>query len=115
MYEVSLVRNAMLIKRSIATCFGVAVDIPFSLDQTPRLLFISAINFMRFLFESGAYLTQWKVSVNNTCTKSTGISTDGTKDDEIHCLKEGGAADDARESGKSYTANPTSLHQKWTM
>ena len=30
------------------------------------------------------------------CTKST----DETEDDEIHSLKEGGVADDARESGK---------------
>ena len=44
-----------------------------------------------------------------TCTKSTGVSTDGTEDDEIHCLKEGGVADDTRESGKRYMANPTSL------
>ena len=36
-------------------------------------------------------------------------STDGAEDDEIHCLKEGGVADDARESGKRYKANPTSL------
>ena len=31
------------------------------------------------------------------------------EDDKIHCLKEGGMADDARESGKRYTANPTPL------
>ena len=43
-----------------------------------------------------------------TCTKSLGVSTDGTEDDEIHRLKEDGGADDARESGKRYTANPTS-------
>ena len=33
----------------------------YSLDQTPRLVFISAINFVQLLFESGVYLTQWKM------------------------------------------------------
>ena len=30
-----------------------AEDIPYLLDQTPRLLFISSRNFVRLLFESG--------------------------------------------------------------
>ena len=41
--------------------------------------------------------------------KSTGVSTDGTEDDKIHCLKEVGEADDARESGKRYMASSTFL------
>ena len=32
------------------------IGIPYSLDQTPRLLFISSRNFVRLLFESGYYL-----------------------------------------------------------
>ena len=44
-----------------------------------------------------------------TCTKSKDVSTDGTEDDEIHCLKEGGVADDARETVKRDTATLTSL------
>ena len=33
----------------------------YSLDQMLRLLFISPINFVRLLFESGVYLTQRKI------------------------------------------------------
>ena len=31
------------------------LDIPYLLDQTPRLLFISSHNFVWLLFESGVY------------------------------------------------------------
>ena len=37
------------------------------------------------------------------------VSTDGTEDDEIHCLKEGGVAADARETVKRETATLTLL------
>ena len=40
-----------------------------------------------------------------TRTKSTGVSTDGTEDNEIHCLKEGGVTDDARETAKRDTGH----------
>ena len=36
-------------------CMYVYVCIPYSLDQTPRLLFISSSEFVRRLFESGDY------------------------------------------------------------
>ena len=39
----------------VCLCTCVCVHIPYSLDQTPRLLFISARNFVRLLFESGGY------------------------------------------------------------
>ena len=56
----------------------------------------------RCLFNSVKILCKYNVQ------KSTSVSTDGTAEDEIHCLKEGEMADDGRESGKKYTAYPTS-------
>ena len=50
-----------------------------------------------------------KILCKYTCTKSKDVSTDGTEDDEIHCLKKGGVADDARETAKRDTATLTSL------
>ena len=50
-----------------------------------------------------------KILCKYTCTKSTDVSTGGTEDDEIHCLKEGGMADDARETVKRDMATLTSL------
>ena len=43
-----------------------------------------------------------------TCTKSTDVSTNGTEDDKIHYLKEGGVAVDFRETAKRDTATLTS-------
>jgi len=51
----------------------------------PWLLFISLRKFVRLLFESGYYLSAAFIML-------------GTEDKEIHCLKEGGVAADAREA-----------------
>ena len=93
------------------------LHVPYLLDQTLRLLFISALNFVRLLhvysravaIREQHLFNSVKTLCKYTCTKSTGVSTDGMEDDEIHCLKEGGVANDARESGIRHTANPTFL------
>jgi len=66
-------------------------DIPYSLDQTPWLLFISSRNFVRLLFEIGYYSRAAFIKL-------------GTEDEEIHYLKQGGVAADARESIQRDTA-----------
>jgi len=63
----------------------------YSLDQMPWLLFISSRNFVQLLFESGYYLRAVLIKL-------------GTKDEEIHCLKQGGVAADASESIQRDTA-----------
>jgi len=49
--------------------------IPYSLDQTLQLLFISSRNFVWLLFKSSYYLRVVFIKL-------------GTEDDEIHCLEE---------------------------
>ena len=43
------------------------------------------------------------------CARGISVSTDGSEDDKIHYLKEGGVAADVRETVKRDTANLTSL------
>jgi len=57
----------------------------YSLDQMPRLLFISSRNFVWLLFESGYYSRAPSIKLR-------------TEDEEIYCFKEGEVAADARES-----------------
>ena len=64
---------------------------PYSLDQTPRLLFILLRKFVQLLFESGYYSRAEFIKL-------------GMEDEEIHCLKEGGVAADARKSIRRDTA-----------
>ena len=45
------------------------LGIPYSLDQTPRLLFISSPEFVRRLFESGDY---WRAAFINTSSCQRG-------------------------------------------
>ena len=59
--------------------------IPYSLNQTLRLLFISSRNSVRLLFKSGYYLRAAFIKLR-------------TEDEEMHCLKQGGVAADAWES-----------------
>ena len=47
-----------------------------------------------------AFFNSVKTLCKYTSTKSTDVSTDRTKDDEIYSLKEGGVADDGRETVK---------------
>ena len=60
----------------------------YSLDRT---LFISSHNFVQLLFESSYYSRAAFINL-------------GTDDEEIHCLKQGGVAADARESIRRDTA-----------
>ena len=64
---------------------SISLKVLHSLNQTPWLLFISSHNFVRLLFKSGYY-------------SSVAFIKLGMHDKEIHCLKEGGVAADARES-----------------
>ena len=63
----------------------------YSLNQMPWLLFISSRNFVQLLFESGYYSRVMLIKL-------------GTEDEEVHCLKQGGVAADARESIQRDTA-----------
>ena len=60
-------------------CDSSKQQLPYSLDQTPRLLFISSRNFVQLLLESGYYSRVAFIKL-------------GMEDGEIHCLKEGGVA-----------------------
>ena len=72
-------------------CDSSKQQLPYSLDQTPRLLFISSRNFVQLLLKSGYYSRVAFIKL-------------GMEDGEIHCLKEGGVAADARESIRTDTA-----------
>ena len=63
----------------------------YSLDQMPWLLFISSHNSVQLLFETGYYSRAVLIKL-------------GTEDEEIHYLKQGGVAADARESIQRDTA-----------
>jgi len=57
----------------LITMFSYSVAIPYSFNQTLRLLFISSHNFVWLLFESGYYLRAVFIKLR-------------MEDEEIHCL-----------------------------
>jgi len=74
--------DTVLVQIDVAPRHG--LQLMYSLDQMPWLLFISSRNFV-LLFESGYYSRAVLIKL-------------GTEDEEIHCLKQGDVAADARES-----------------
>ena len=81
--------DTVLVQLDVAPRHG--LQLMYSLDQMPWLLFISSRNFVQLLFESGYYLRAVLIEL-------------GTEDEEIHCPKQGGVAADARESIQRDTA-----------
>ena len=91
-----------------------AFQLPYMTEWTPRLLLISACNLVRLLFESGVYSRAASISfragteiqVINIVYKhkdsilallhGISVNIDGSEDGDVHCLKDGGVAEDAR-------------------
>ena len=81
-------------------------------EWTPRLLLISACNLVWLLFESGVYSRAASVQkfksiiIINIVYKHKDsllallhgitVNIDGSEDGDVHCLKDGGVAEDAR-------------------
>jgi len=68
-----------------------ALTLQYSLDQTPRLLLILFHAILCGFYSRAAFIKL------------------GTEDEEIHCLKQGGVAADARESIRRDTATFTTV------
>ena len=106
-----IVRSCCKVLQSFIAMSGVAcrrlwcvwLEIPYLLDQTPRLLFISSRNFVRLLFESGYYSRAAFIKlsgIGKIFCKCKGFE----KSQFYKINRKGGVAADARESIRRDTA-----------